>query len=153
MNKKYNLFLAENSRFWFLKLHIFNENRRNRWFILKIANFANFWGSKSPIFGDWRSIARAKFLSPDVGPKSRIWRYIAKNGNTDTGISCRIDPVGKMLSALSSCHSRILNPRYVLFFDSWSKQDAIFVYWSRNLSDLCNKIRNMSWSNLICLWN
>ena len=61
-------------------------------FFLYFAEIARFyknspispvWGSKSRIFGDWRSIARPKFLSPALCPKSRIWRYIARNGNTE----------------------------------------------------------------------
>ena len=79
MLKKKNFILARaNSLIWALKAlkspisHGFLEFRQNR-------QFRNW---KSPIFGDWRSIAKAKFLSPWWGVKSRIWRFFARNGNT-----------------------------------------------------------------------
>ena len=57
-------------------------NRQIRHFFSNFANFADFQDSKSRNFGDWRSIAKAKFSSPCLLPKSRIWRYIARNANT-----------------------------------------------------------------------
>ena len=57
-------------------------NRQIRHCFSNFANFANFQGSKSRNFGDWQSIAKAKFSSPCLRPKSRIWRCIARNANT-----------------------------------------------------------------------
>ena len=57
-------------------------NRQYRQFFQIFAKISNFWGSKSPNFGDWRYIANPKILSPRLSPKSPIWRYIARTGNT-----------------------------------------------------------------------
>ena len=60
-------------------LSVFRQNRKD---FLEFAKFANLWGSKLRNFGNWRYIASSNFPSPKRSRKSRIWRYIARNGNT-----------------------------------------------------------------------